>query len=128
MEQSRNRLLVVDDDPAILRVIRGFLEPLGLELTEAADGDAAIRLVQEHTFDLICLDLMLPKSSGYSVCEHVRRCPRHRETPVLVISARALPSDRAAAEELGASAYLIKPFTRASLTQQVRTLLRLPGA
>jgi two-component system, OmpR family, response regulator len=128
VQPLHHRVLVVDDDPAILKVIRGFLKPVGLELVEAADGDQAIQLLESSTFDLICLDLMLPKSSGYTVCEHVRRGARHKDVPILVISARALPSDRAEAEELGASAYLTKPFTKAALTQHVRTLLKLGPA
>ena len=97
-------------------------------MVEAGTGKAALAALQRITPALICLDLMLPEQSGYTrVCEFVRREPRLLNVPVLVVSARALPEDRAAAEEAGATAYIVKPFTRQLVTQTVHALL-LPDA
>lgn len=103
--------LVVEDDPSIRRLLRSYLEKLGFKVQEASTGKAALsQLEGEPAPLLVCLDLMLPELSGYKICEHIRATPRLKEMQVLVISARALPSDRALAEEIGANAYLIKPL------------------
>ena len=116
-------VLVVEDDPELRKLICKHLESLGLEINQAATGKAALDALDKTTPALVCLDLMLPEQSGYSVCERMRRELRLLHVPVLVISARALPEDRAAAEEAGASAYLVKPFTRKQLMGQVEALI-----
>lgn len=119
-------VLVVEDDPEIRKLLRKYLEKLGLEVTEAATGKAALALLEQSVPALVCLDLMLPESSGYAICEHIRKTPRLKEVPVLVISARSMPPDRALAEEMGATAYLVKPIRWASLSATVKQLLSLP--
>ena len=106
-------------------MIRKYLEDMQIAVTEAATGKAALSRLAESVPDLICLDLMLPESSGYAICEHVRKTASLREVPVLVISARQMPADRAAAEEVGANAYLIKPIRRAQFEATIRELLAL---
>src|SRR6267378_2595757 len=106
---GKSHVLVVEDDPDIRKLLRKYLEKLELLVTEAATGKAALAHLETETPELVCLDLMLPESSGYDICGHIRRTPHLLEVPVLVISARSLPPDRALAEELGANAYLIKP-------------------
>jgi two-component system chemotaxis response regulator CheY len=73
--------------------------------------------------DLICLDLVLPESSGYEVCEFIRRSPEHRGTPVLIMSGRSYPADRAHAAEAGADAFIAKPFTEDDLRRRIERLL-----
>jgi two-component system chemotaxis response regulator CheY len=116
--------LVVEDDPALRRMVAVYLKAMGICAIEAPDGRTALRELAGKVPDLICLDLMLPELSGYDLCEHIRRVPQLREVPVLVMSARAFPEDRAAAEEVGASAYLTKPFTRAQFAVHIDALLR----
>ena len=104
-------------------MLRKYLEKLAFAVSEAATGKAAMESLQRETPDLICLDLMLPESSGYEICEKIRASAAWRDLPVLVISARSMPSDRAIAEEVGASAYLIKPIRWDSFSATVRSLM-----
>jgi DNA-binding response OmpR family regulator len=117
------RALVVEDAPSIRKLMRVYLEEMRFEVLEASDGQEAIRLLGTAAPALVCLDLMLPRFSGYQVCQFIRQQPALKDVPVLVVSARTLPLDRAHAEEAGASAYLTKPFTRAHFVEQVRALV-----
>lgn len=104
--------------------MRLYLEQLNCDVEEAADGQEAIKRVTALPPALVCLDLMLPRFSGYQVCNFIRTQPAPlKDLPILVVSARILPLDRAHAEEAGASAYLTKPFTRADFAEQVRALI-----
>jgi two-component system chemotaxis response regulator CheY len=123
MMQLTGRVLVVDDDPGIRKLVRKCLEAMGLKVEEASCGRTAITQLEHDAPELVCLDLMLPELSGYDVCEHIRRTPRLQRVRVLMMSARAHPVDRAYAEEAGAAAYLTKPFTIAEFTSQVSALL-----
>ena len=126
MSDRMLRALVVEDDPEIRKLLRKYLDKMGFEVDEAATGKAALATLDASApFSLVCLDLMLPESSGYTICERIRATPRLRDTPVLVISARSMPPDRAAAEEVGANAYLIKPIRWNSFQATVQELV--PG-
>lgn len=115
--------LVVDDDPDIRKIISAWLTQLGFQVAHAADGRAAITALEQSPPLLLCLDLMLPESSGYDVCEHVQKTPALAAVRVLMVSARGLPEDRALAEELGARGYLVKPFTQADFVRHVNDVL-----
>ncbi|MGQ0504863.1 MAG: response regulator [Myxococcaceae bacterium] len=128
MAAPRGTVLIVEDDPALRRLVAGYLGVLGFETLEAADGGSAIRLLgKAPALRLVCLDLMLPESSGYEVCEFIRQTEALKHLPVLMMSARTLPEDRAHAEEVGVSSYLIKPFTRAEFSRQVESVLGQAG-
>jgi DNA-binding response OmpR family regulator len=114
---------VVEDDPDLRGMVRRHLEAMGMEVTEVAEGRAAILHVAVHRPDLVCLDLMLPELSGYEVCKFMRSEPRLLGVPILIMSARGLPQDRAYAEQVGASTYLVKPFKRQAFTAAVRDLV-----
>jgi len=113
--------LVVEDDPPLRKMVRGYLELLKYGVSEASDGRKGMAALRESKFDLVVLDLMLPESSGYDVLEFMKK-EQKSSTPVLMMSARSLPEDRAHAEELGARLYLIKPFTRSEFTRAVRAV------
>jgi DNA-binding response OmpR family regulator len=115
--------LVVEDEPAIRQMLCTHLEQFGLATYPAGDGEEALEYLSTHAPHLVCLDLMLPTFSGYEVCSFIRRTERLRHIPVLVLSARALPQDRAQAEVVGASDYLVKPFARRELLKRVHALL-----
>lgn len=119
--------LVVEDDPEIRKLLRKFLEKLGLEVREAGTGKAALAELALLPPELLCLDLMLPETSGYEICEHIRKTPALREIKVLVVSARSMPPDRAQAEEVGADAYLIKPIRWKTFSATVLSLLDAPA-
>lgn len=114
--------LLVEDDPPLRKLIAGYLKLLNFAVVEAADGKKAMTALTEAKPDLICLDLMLPESSGYDVLEFIRK-EGMGKIPVLMMSARSLPEDRAQAEELGATLYLIKPFTRSDFTKAIKAVL-----
>src|SRR6266705_2142854 len=92
-----NQVLIVDDDADILKLIRRYCEKLGCSVREAQTAAEARAALQGFTPDLVCLDLMLPDGSGYSICEQIRADPRLAQVPVLVLSARSSPVDQAAA-------------------------------
>lgn len=123
MSEQRRSALVVDDDPDIRKLVSTYLKRLGFEVTEAADGRAALVALAGARPTLLCIDVMLPEASGYDVCEHVRASPTLRGLPILVMSARDMPNDIATAEELGARAYLTKPFTQAAFVAHVELTL-----
>lgn len=120
---ERKTVLVVEDDPELRAAIRGVLDDLGLLAVEATDGSAAEAVLAGMRPDLVCLELLLPESSGYELCELIRRSPAHRDTPILVMSDRAYPEDRAHALEAGADAFIVRPFDEEDLRRRIEALL-----
>ena len=123
MTAQKKTVLVVDDDPEIRKLLVASMERMGFEVTQASDGRTAIKRLGETRPTLLCIDLMLPESSGYDVCEHVLKTPMLRGLPIVMVSARTMPEDRAQAEELGVGVYLSKPFTQAQLKAAVAEAL-----
>jgi two-component system chemotaxis response regulator CheY len=113
------KALVVEDHPDARALIRTYLLGMGVEVVDVAEGRAAIRQLESSPPDLVCLDLMLPELSGYEVCEFMRAHPTLKDVPILIMSARAKPMDRAFAEDVGATAYLVKPFKRSDFSRAV---------
>jgi len=116
-------VLLVEDSPEIRRLTRAHLKRLGFDVTEAADGRTAMGALAARTFDLICLDLMLPEVSGYEICEHIRADDTNRNVPILIISARSSVTDRAHALEAGADSVLVKPYRSHELDALITALL-----
>ena len=123
MSEKKKSVLVVDDDPEIRKLLSATLDRMGFTVSEAADGRTAIKRLDAARPSLLCIGLMLPESSGYDVCEHVNQTPTLNGLPILMVSARTMPEDRAQAEELGVRVYLSKPFTQAQLKQAVAQAL-----
>ena len=117
-------ILLVEDDPNLACMERIALERMGCQVVHAFDGEEAIALLGQRTFDLVCLDLMLPRTFGLEVCEFLRAQPVGATTPVLITTSRSLPLDVAQAIEAGASDFLAKPFHLHQLEDRVRALLR----
>jgi len=116
--------LVVEDDPDVRALVGRMLRGSGLQVSEVSEGRSAIlHLATHETPDLVCLDLMLPELSGYDVCEYMRGDARLKAVPILILSARALPQDRAYAEQVGATSYLVKPFKQKTFQAAVDALL-----
>ena len=116
------RILVVEDDPAILRGLVDNLRLESYEVVTAVDGEAGDRLVREAPPDLILLDLMLPKLSGYELCRKLRS--EGLTTPILMLTARGEETDRVLGLDLGADDYVTKPFSIRELLARIRALLR----
>ena len=123
----RRTALVIEDNPDARALVSTFLRTMDLEVTAVAEGRSAIRALQSAPPDLVCLDLMLPELSGFEVCEFMRSRPELRDVPILVMSARAKPMDRAFAEEVGATAYLVKPFKRSEFSRAVNACIARAG-
>jgi DNA-binding response OmpR family regulator len=114
-------ILVVDDDPKIVALVRTYLERERYPVITASDGPAALRAIERDAPRLVVLDLMLPGLDGLSV---IRRARALGETPILVLSARGSTGDRILGLSEGADDYLAKPFSPAELVVRVRTILR----
>src|SRR5712692_6429084 len=117
-----SKILVVEDEPAILRGLADNLKFESHEVLTAGDGETGYRLVQEKKPELIILDLMLPKLSGYEVCRRLRA--EGITTPILMLTARGEETDRVVGLDLGADDYVTKPFSVRELLARVRALLR----
>ena len=116
------RLLVAEDDPAILTGLADLLRLEGYDVEEAADGLKALELFQKQRPGLVLLDVMMPKMNGYDVCRAIRRTDS--VTPVLMLTAKGQEVDKVIGLELGADDYIVKPFGMAELLARVRAALR----
>jgi len=116
-----SRILVVDDEEAILEFVSYNLRKEGYEVSVAQDGDEALELAGRSEFDLIILDIMLPGADGYEVCRKLRS---KSSTPILFLSARDTELDKVVGLELGGDDYLAKPFGIRELQARVKALLR----
>ncbi len=116
------RILIIEDDLAILRGLKDNLEYESYEVLTAVDGDQGYCLIREKKPDLIILDLMLPKMNGYELCRKVRQ--EGVNTPILMLTARGEEMDRVLGLDLGADDYVTKPFSVPELLARVRAVLR----
>jgi len=118
-------ILIVDDERMLVETISYNLKKEGFEVAVAHDGETALALVKSLKPQLVVLDLMLPKISGWEVCRALRQNPEYRQDcPVLMLTARGEEADKVLGLELGADDYLVKPFGMRELVARVRALLR----
>ena len=115
------QVLVVDDDPRMLSMMRRTLEADGYGVTLAQDGDEALNILRREPVDLVILDVMLPGADGFEVC---RRMRRESVVPVLMLTARDEPVDKVTGLDCGADDYVVKPFDPGELMARARALLR----
>ncbi len=118
------RILVVDDDKSILKVLRGYLEQAGFQVLVAADGESALHMLRRERPDLVILDLMLPDRDGWEVTRIVRADRTLAATPIIMLTARVEDTDKIVGLELGADDYVTKPFSAREVVARVRALLR----
>lgn len=114
-------ILVVDDEPQIVKVLKAYLEKAGFQVVTAADGKAALAVFQREKPDFMILDLNLPGMDGLDVCKAVRR---ESNIPILMLTARVEEVDRLIGLELGADDYVLKPFSPREVVARVRTIFR----
>ena len=117
-------ILIVEDEPALVDLLRYNLEANGFEVHAAMDGEDALVLVDERLPDLIVLDWMLPSVSGIEICRQLRRKPATRQVPIILLTARSEESDRVRGLESGADDYITKPFSPSELLARIRAVLR----
>ncbi len=119
-------ILLVDDEPHVLEVLRVTLEDLGFRLIEASDGPSALAIAKEQNPDLVVLDVMLPNMSGLDVCRALKEGNGDVEgVPVIMLTARSEEEDAKAGLEAGADRYLTKPFSPLTLMTEVIKLLKI---
>jgi two-component system, OmpR family, response regulator RegX3 len=116
-----DRILVVEDEPALAEAVEYTLEAEGFEVDTAADGNGALKAARARSYDLLVLDLMLPGLSGFEICRRVRD---ESPVPILMLTARDSEVDRVLGLEIGADDYVTKPFSMPELVARIRALLR----
>lgn len=125
-DRLRRRILVVEDEESLVVTIRDRLLSEGYFVETSADGETALALASRDNFDLVLLDVALPRKNGFDVCRDLRQ--RRVHTPILMLTARGQIIDRVVGLKLGADDYLTKPFDFAELLARIEALLRRPQA
>ena len=118
------RILVVDDDKSIVKVLTAYLEQSGYQVLGAYDGEMALHMLRRERPDLLILDLMMPGRDGYEVTNLVRNDKSLAATPIIMLTARVEDSDKIVGLELGADDYITKPFNAREVVARVKSLLR----
>lgn len=115
------KILVVEDEKEIRNILKVYLLTAGYEVTEVADGEEAMRVFYEKPFDLVVLDIMLPKKDGWSICREIKE---YSSVPVIIITARDNENDEVFGFEIGADDYITKPFSNKVFLARVKTILK----
>ncbi|CEI83782.1 DNA-binding response regulator [Oceanobacillus oncorhynchi subsp. incaldanensis] len=115
------KLLVVDDEERIRRLIKMYLEKEDFEIDEAADGKTALEMALQNNYSAIILDIMMPEMDGIQVCEELKK---EKDTPVIMLTARGEESNRVQGFEVGADDYIVKPFSPREAVLRVKAILR----
>lgn len=115
------KILIVEDEMEIRNILKLYLLKEGYDVTEAEDGEVAIKLFYEKPFDLVILDIMLPKKDGWSICREIKE---YSSVPVIIITARDNENDEVFGFEIGADDYITKPFSNKVFLARVKTVLK----
>lgn len=118
------KILIVEDEPAMVELLRYNLESDGFDVVSAHDGEEGLLAVEEEQPDLLLLDWMLPGVSGIELCRRIRRDGKNSALPIIMITARGEEHDRVRGLDIGADDYVTKPFSPAELMARIRALLR----
>ncbi|MGJ5634629.1 response regulator transcription factor RpaB [Nostoc sp. CALU 1950] len=121
LSSDKGKILVVDDEASIRRILQTRLEMIGYSVVTASDGEEALSAFRKETPDLIVLDVMMPKLDGYGVCQELRK---QSDVPIIMLTALGDVADRITGLELGADDYMAKPFSPKELESRIRSLLR----
>lgn len=121
---DKKRILLIDDEKDLVEIVTFRLESNGYEVISADDGQQGLEKAKKEKPDLIVLDLMLPKMDGYTVCGLLKKDLRYAKIPIIMFTARAQESDVKLGEELGAQAYITKPFDPKALLSKIEELLK----
>ena len=117
------KVLLVDDEPNILLSLKFLMQKEGYEVFVAENGDDAMTVARQCLPDLIILDVMLPGSNGYEVCQALRTDPKFADTYILMLTAKSNPAEKEKGLAMGANDYVSKPFSNRDLVAKVRSLL-----
>lgn len=124
---SKRRILIVDDDREVVRLMRAYLEQAGYEVAVAYTGETAVHTLRRDPPDLLLLDLMLPDRDGYDITRLARSDPALTHLPIIILSARVEDTDKIVGLELGADDYVTKPYNPREVVARIRARLRAPG-
>jgi len=119
------KILVVDDEIKIREIIKEYAEFEGYEVAQAEDGMQAVEMVKNQDFDIIIMDVMMPKLDGYSACKEIRKI---KQIPVIMLSARGEEYDKLFGFEIGVDDYVVKPFSPKELMARIRAVLNRASA
>lgn len=122
--QSQKELLLVDDDPNLILLVKDYLEFRGYKVITAENGREALEVLESQVPDLIVCDIMMPEMDGYALVKHIRENPRTSWIPVLFLSAKGQSQDRVKGLNMGADVYMVKPFEPEELVAQVESSLK----
>jgi DNA-binding response OmpR family regulator len=117
------KILVIDDEPSIVRPLAFVLEKSGYEVLTAANGEEGLKVAEEERPDLIFLDVMMPKKNGYEVCQELREHPELKDVYVIILTARGVELDEKEKQQVKADEYMSKPFSPIRIVQHVNTIL-----
>ena len=123
MVRTQRRVLLVDDEPSIIKVVGKGLEAAGYEVLTALNGRDGLMKAQLGRLDVIVLDLMMPQMSGFEICAALKRDPNCRHIPVIIFTGKGQDMDEKLCRELGAAAYISKPNTSKALVELIEALL-----
>jgi len=123
-ERDTKKILIVDDTEGIVKLVKMYLEHHRYEVIIANDGQEGLDKAKTEKPDLIVLDLMLPKINGYKVCGLLKKDTRYAKTPVILFTAKAQEKDVKLGEEVGADAYITKPFEPEVLLSKIEELIK----
>lgn len=121
------KILIADDEPNIVISLEFLLKREGFEVELASDGDDALAKVESFRPDMLLLDVMMPRKSGYEVCETLRAMPEHAGLLIVMVTAKGRDTEVAKGLAIGADAYVTKPFSTKDLVAQIRELLARQG-
>ena len=124
IKDEKTKVLIVEDEVAIVTLLRYNLEKEGFTVITTGDGEEAVRLVKDHRPDVIVLDWMLPGMTGIEVCKHIRWNQDVKNTPIIMLSARGEEGDRIRGLDSGADDYMVKPFSPPELISRIRAVFR----
>lgn len=126
--RPRPRILVVDDEPDLVRILEFGLKAAGYAVETAPDGQEGLKKARESKPDVILLDLMLPKLDGYKVCRLLKFDERYKHIPIVILSARTQEGDQTLAHEMGANRFLTKPYEFSEILEHIQALLKESAA
>ena len=121
---AKKKILLVDDEDALLDMVKMRLEANDYEVITAVDGEAGLELARKERPDLIILDIMLPKMDGYKVCALLKKDTRYSSIPILMFTAKAQQEDMKIGEEAGANGYITKPFEPKALLGKIQEFIK----
>jgi DNA-binding response OmpR family regulator len=122
MNETANKILIIEDDPQIIELAGIHIRDLGFQMDSAQDGESGLQKALSGEYDLVILDLMLPKLDGLEVCRRIRQ--EDRRIPILMLTAKSEELDKVLGLELGADDYLTKPFSVRELVARIKAILR----